>query len=226
MSKIIRNGNEVKSLHFSRIVDEPDPSLALPQEALSDQPEERLLMNAAEKARLIVEEAQSVAQQIKQDAYQQGYQEGLDLANSEMAKTVDAILTVAGQAVEEKWNIIKTVEDEIVNLALEIAEKVIAEQVKLEPGIVTNIAKKALMVAAIHEHIQIRVNPEDLEVMRASKDNLMVTMDGIEKIEVIADRRVRQGGCILETNAGNVDARIQSQLSEIQQSIKGVVSVD
>jgi len=54
----------------------------------------------------------------------------------------------------------------------------------------------------------------------------MASMDGIQKIEVIADRRVKRGGCVLETSVGNVDARIQSQLSEIGNSLREVASGD
>jgi len=227
LSKIVRGGGKVKSLHFDQITHVPRPVEELKEDDFPEQPgEEAMLLDAQAKARSIIEEAERAAHQIEQEAYQRGYQEGLNFAKIETAEIIETISSIAEEAIEEKWKVIRTVEDTVVDLALEIADKIIAEQVKLDPEIVVGVAKKALLVATEREHIQIRVNPEDLESIKAAKEDLMASMDGIEKIEVIADRRIRKGGCVFETVAGNVDARIQSQLSEASQALKGVVSID
>lgn len=220
MSKIIRSKEKIKSLSFGQISRELDRGMD--NSAAADS----LIKEAREKAELIIKEAKERVYLIEQNAYQRGYTEGLDKANAELSKLIEAVKSVAESALSEKWSIIKSCEGNIVDLALEIAKKVVDEQILLKPDTVVDIARKALFIAAEREHIQIRVNPEDMEMIKAYKDDLMASMDGIEKIDVIADRRVKRGGCILETDAGNVDGRLQSQLSHIDEALRGVVSDD
>jgi len=221
LSRIIRSDGQVKSLSFGQISRELDRETG-DDSALAD----ALIKEAMEKAELIVKEAGEQARQIEQDAYQKGYAEGLDLANAELSKLIERVGAVAQSALDEKWRIINSHESNIVDLALEIAKKVVGEQILLKPDTVVDIARKALFIAVEREHIQIRVNPEDMDIIKSYKDDLMASMDGIEKIDVIADRRVKRGGCILETDAGNTDGRLQSQLSHIDEALRGVVSDD
>jgi len=221
LSKIIRSEGKIKNLSFGQISRELDQETG-DHRTVAD----ALIREAREKAELIVKEAREQAQLIEQDAYQKGYAEGLDLANAELSKLIEGVGLIAESALDEKWRIINSYERNIVDLALEIAKKVVDEQILLKPDTVANIARKALFIAAEREHIQIRVNPEDMDMIKAHKDDLMASMDGIEKIDVVADRRIKRGGCILETDAGNVDGRLQSQLSHIDDALRGVVSDD
>jgi flagellar assembly protein FliH len=63
--------------------------------------------------------------------------------------------------------------------------------------------------------VRVRVNAEDLETVRASREELATLIDGIENLEIISDRRVGAGGAVVETEGGTIDARIETQLSEI-----------
>jgi len=218
LSRIIRNRDSVKSLSFDRLAYEPGAS------GLTGGPEG--LADAHAQAAAIIEKAQADAVEIRNGAHEAGHRAGMERAALRVAETTQAIIALAQEASEQKWKFIHRAEENIVELALDIAEKIVAEHVKLNPETVTKIAKKALLLAVEREHIVIRVNSEDLEAMKKAKEDLMCAMDGIEKIELIADRRIRRGGCVIETNAGNIDAGIESQLNEARQSLKGAIDVD
>lgn len=213
MSRIIRNRESIKSLSFDRLPHEPRGG----PEALAD---------AHVQAGAIIDTAHADAVEIRNRAAEEGYRDGLARAVSQAAEASEAIISLTQEAVEQKWAFINGAEENIVDLALDIAEKLVAERVELNPKIVTNIAKKALLMAVEREHIVIRVNAEDLEAMKAAKEDLMCAMDGIQKIELIADRRIKRGGCVIETSSGNIDAGIESQLNEVKQSLRGAIDVD
>jgi len=226
LSRIIRGG-QIKSLHFEPIPEglagDVNPGGIIP----SDSPQGKALINdATAKAKVIIQSAEEQAQQIEHEAYQRGYEQGLDFARVQTAEMVEIIKSMAEQAVQEKWKFVNDVETNIVDLAIQIAEKIVGEHIATKPDVVIDMAKRALLMAAAREHIQIRVNPEDVDVVKTHKDDLIATMDGIKKIEVMPDRRVGRGGCVFETSVGNVDARVQSQLSQIEQSLRGVVTDD
>ncbi len=225
MSRVIRSSNnKIRNLHFDPISRDLQPEEEIPDDIVGQK--STALENTSRKAGMIIKEAESRAQQIEQEAYQKGYKEGLDFARAETARLLEMIKLIAEQALAEKWRVINSVEKNIIDLSLEIAEKIVSDQITVDHNVVVHVARKALMIAAERERIEIRVHPDDLEAIKSHKEELMSTMDGIEKIEVIADRRIKRGGCVLETSAGNVDAKIQSQLYQVEQTLKGVVDSD
>lgn len=226
MSKIIRGG-QIKNMHFEPIPENSEAGVSPGGVISNGSPQGRMLIDdATATASTILHDAEERARQIEHEAYQRGYEQGLDFARMQTAEMVEIIRSVAEQAVQEKWKFINAVESSIVDLAVQIAEKIIGEHIQTQPDVVINVAKKALLMTAEREHIQIRVNPDDAEIVKAHRDDLIATMDGIQKIEVIPDRRVGHGGCVFETSAGNVDARIQSQLSQVEESLRGVATGD
>jgi flagellar assembly protein FliH len=50
------------------------------------------------------------------------------------------------------------------------------------------------------------------------KDFIQV-VEGAKSIQVVEDSTVDQGGCIIETDFGEIDARITSQLAELETKI-------
>ncbi len=57
------------------------------------------------------------------------------------------------------------------------------------------------------------VNPDDLEMLSESVQTLQAELGGIETCDVQADRRVGRGGVIVRTDAGEIDARIETASS-------------
>jgi flagellar biosynthesis/type III secretory pathway protein FliH len=233
-SKIIRSNSKIKELHFSVLsYDLPERSGsgrfgndAAIKDGGAVESAEGILEQARLQAAQIELEARQRALLIESEARQQGYEQGLEAAHAQTAELIGTIKAIVESALQEKWAYINRNEANIVELALQIAEKILDEKISLEPEVVIDIARKAVSLTAEREQIRIRVNPDDVELLKAHKEDLMASMDGIQKIEVIADRRVGRGGCVVETVAGNVDARIYSQLCQIQGSLRDVVDDD
>ena len=71
--------------------------------------------------------------------------------------------------------------------------------------------------------LRIRVHGNDLETVRTNRADLLTLVDGANHVEIIEDRRVEPGGCIIETNAGSIDARIETQLESVSDALKQMV---
>lgn len=237
-SKIIRSSSKIKELRFGAL------SYDLPERVGSGQGSgqfdqgapsqgsqlESAVQDILEQARLkaaqIEQEAMQRALQIEDEARQRGYGDGLGAAQAQTAELLGAVRTMAESAQKEKWSFINRNEADVVGLALQIAGKILDEKIALEPEVVFGIARKALSLAVEREQIRIRANPEDVELLKSHKEDLMSSIDGVHKIEVITDRRVGRGGCVIETVAGNVDARIESQLCQVQGALRDVIEDD
>ena len=67
--------------------------------------------------------------------------------------------------------------------------------------------------------IIIRVNLADLQLATAHKEDFIKRLEISKSIQIIEDSSVDRGGCIIETDFGEIDARIASQLAELESKI-------
>ena len=67
--------------------------------------------------------------------------------------------------------------------------------------------------------VTLRVNIEDVKLTTAHTEEFIQRIENIQGITVLEDSSVEKGGCIVETDFGAIDARISSQLTELENKI-------
>jgi type III secretion protein L len=172
--------------------------------------------SATNKAREILQKAQTEAEEIirraieqrekeKKDGYEEGYQEGL--------AQVTEILT---KARIEHEQMLKNASKEMLDLSFKIAEKIIGKQIELEKGTILDIVAQALQTVRQSRQITIRVHPEDAKTLKSSKDALAEALGTGRIIDVMEDKKVEKGGCIIESEVGVVDAQLHKQMERLR----------
>jgi flagellar assembly protein FliH len=188
-----------------------------------------------EKAHQIITEAQQQAQdkikaaqkeidRLKKEAQESGFvkgeQEGLHKADEKIREA----LNVLNEAVKERKKIIKDAEPEILRLVVKIAEQVLRSEVTMHRDVIANIVSDAILRISDREEVLIKVNREDSDALKSSKDRLMRLIDGVKNLSIIEDLNVDPGGCIVETKLGFVDARIKTKLEAVEKALWSVYS--
>ena len=67
--------------------------------------------------------------------------------------------------------------------------------------------------------VTLRVNLEEVKLTTSHIQEFIQHVENIEAIKVLEDSSVEKGGCIVETDFGAIDARISSQLTELENKI-------
>jgi flagellar assembly protein FliH len=106
-----------------------------------------------------------------------------------------------------------------VELALDLAAKVVHGALDVQPQRVIDVVRDALRPIADRRRITVLVDPEDLEIVTGEIESLRAQAGGIELCEVQADRRVGRGGAIVRTSEGEVDACVQAQLQRAREIV-------
>ncbi len=175
-----------------------------------------------------LKEAKLKAERIEKEAYEKGFEEGKRIAIEEGRKTVSPVVETVKKILTEvsglKENIYKTMESEMLELILAVSEKVIHREIASDKEMVLNTIKAAVAGITGKEEIAIKVNPEDLEEARKIKTDILSSFNGLKNVTVDGDPSIERGGCTVETNFGNIDARIGHQIEEIKHSLKAVKS--
>lgn len=182
-----------------------------------------LSAQARAEALACIEAAKAQAAQIHAEARDHGLEEARRAAEEHQERlTADVQTRLCGLVDEinrEREQFFGRVEPEIVSLAVSVAEKVIAQEIAAHPEIVLNLVRNSMKRMKERETLRVRLNPQDLEVVRAAREELISAVDGVQRLELVEDRRVDPGGCIVESRNGNLDARIRTQLSKIERVI-------
>jgi len=184
---------------------------------------EAILSEAHTQLRTIVESAQTGASEITQEARSQGhdsgYREGIAKAETEMEEMLTTMRGLIDMARVERHKIVEGAEPEIVRLAMGIAEKILHKSVEMDRDVVVAITKAAIAELVDRESITVRVNPIDLERMKQHRDS-MLALGETKHMRVIEDQRVDPGGVVVETEAGSLDAKIETQVEEAKRVLR------
>ncbi|MCB1137889.1 MAG: flagellar assembly protein FliH [Leptospiraceae bacterium] len=190
---------------------------------------EQIVERAKIEVERMIKEAEMRVAEIEHEAYQKGYDAGREVGfkkgQSEVRRLIDRLGTIVGQAIDVREDIIAASEKQMVDMILMIARKVIKDEVVERKEVVLNNIREALRRIKDRDRVNIRVNFADLELTTAHKDELIKMMESLRKVNIYEDSRVDRGGCIIETDVGSIDARISTQLKEIEEAIRNAEPV-
>jgi flagellar assembly protein FliH len=114
---------------------------------------------------------------------------------------------------EERDRFLRTVEHEVVELALAVAARILRREAQMDPLLLTGAVRVALGQLSQSTQVRLRVPTAELDLWTeaiALLPNLAV------KPAVIAGEGMRLGDCAIETELGSVDLGIRAQLGEIE----------
>ncbi len=167
--------------------------------------------------RNIVTRAQQDAISIREVAKKEGYNDGLKKAQADL-KDIKDKLSGFFNCKEEVYN---KVSGCILEIAMEIAKKIINKEVDENKEYIISMIKGLLDdINKTENKIILKVSPKDVEIVK-DKTTEIFSGQGFEaKISVIPDNSIEDGGVILETSNGIIDATINTQIAIMEQALK------
>ncbi|MGE5453678.1 MAG: FliH/SctL family protein [Methylocystaceae bacterium] len=187
-----------------------------------------LISNAREEAQIIMADAKQEAEKMKTVALDQGHREGLQIAfretEEQRKKARNESEQLISSAAKEKIAIVRSAEPDIVQLALSVAEKILVREVKTDPSIILDIVREALKLAGEANNVRVMVNPDDADTVKYFVPQLIEPDQNLGDVVVESDRRIELGGCLVETEKGIVDARLQTRRINVEDAVREVVN--
>ena len=153
---------------------------------------------------------------------QQGYQAGYNDGKTEMERLIERLKMIYQAAIDKRKEIIEDSEEQIVRIILLMTRKVVKHITEKDEKVVIENIKAALQKVQGKEQIIIRVNSKDLEMTTEHKEEFIAMIEDLKFIKILEDSRVDRGGCVIETDFGSIDARIATQLEEMEEKIREI----
>ena len=168
-------------------------------------------------------ETAAAIERAKKEAYLKGYSEGIkEGAEGERKKffqTAEALANAMKELDRLKKETLEGNEEMILNLVFAVTEKVIHQEVTTKKDFVNGVLKSAIKQVIDKEGIKVRMNPEDYRYVLEINPGIIESFDDIRNMSVIEDSGIGRGGVIIETSAGEVDARLDQQLYEVRKAV-------
>lgn len=161
------------------------------------------------RAEQLVEQAEADAQSTREQARQEGRKEGLEECMENLA---------AARA--EYREVRQRAEQDMVELAFEVARRIIGHAIDVKPEVIRDIVGEALMGARGREEITVRIHPRDHDQVQEVRNDYARELDGVP-VYFEADSSLERGGCIIETESGRIDARLETQLQVLREALLG-----
>ena len=169
--------------------------------------------------RNLISRAREEAQTIKEAAAKEGYQAGLEQASNDTADVKNAITAF----LSAKQEVFEYIAPDILEISVDIAKKIIKREIQQEPRVILdNILEILKGLSKEETKITLRVNPEQVSLLKAEIPELMSTAGLDAKVLVVPDEELMEGGCMVTTTNGVIDATIETQLSVISEALKEI----
>jgi flagellar assembly protein FliH len=165
---------------------------------------------------------EEIAAEARRVGFQLGYEEGLRHAAAEQADTVTRISALLQGVASDTEALIRRLESQVVELALAIAEKVIAREARIDPELILNVVRSALSEVNDVSELRIRVNPDDVPLLD-NRWQEMLPRSIAERSELVADELVDRGGVLVESRIGYVDSQLKTRLNQVVTTFQAVL---
>lgn len=168
-------------------------------------------------------EDEAAAEASRQSGYEQGFAKGESEVKLQLQQQWQNRLSesadVLKQAYAMREQIIQEAEPFLVELSCTIAEKIIGQQLSLSPDIAIELIRKSLSRRRETGVITLCVAPSELAFVQAAREELHAAVDSQAELHILPDASVTDKGCVIRSVFGSIDARIDTQLSEIKREL-------
>jgi flagellar assembly protein FliH len=156
--------------------------------------------------------------ELEKTAYENGFRQG-EIAGIEITeRRIEAALKRYADSVFEigriRASLYAQVEREVTRLAIEVAKKIVHREILVDRDIIQTLVRVALTHGAEKSAVTVHVSPVDYSYLLEHRAELAQT-EGRD-ISLLADKSIEQGGCLIETECGDIDARIEQQFREVE----------
>jgi flagellar assembly protein FliH len=145
--------------------------------------------------------------------------EAEEAARERIEEAVSKFTSVVDDFLAQREDLLKSSEESIVRLAVAIARRIVGDGIAVNQEAVLETVRRALKQIVEKEHVVIRVNPADLKIVREHASEWLGIVEGTRALEIEEDERIRRGGCLVETESGNVEAQIDKQLQTLEKAL-------
>lgn len=156
--------------------------------------------------------------ELTKTAYDAGFSEGKETGRSqafeeakvkfdaqllELKKVTDDLLTL-------KTQLLKQNENHFIKLTFAVAKRILFSELKAHPEVALKAIEAAVEEAQTEEKLKLHLNPQMITLIKSINETNLP-----EGIEFIEDASLSMGSCLVETDHGTIDSKIEERVEKL-----------
>jgi Flagellar biosynthesis/type III secretory pathway protein len=186
-----------------------------------------IIKEALLEAKDIIKNASVDAEQLKQQvceaSSEEGYTQGIAQAKQEYEALIEEAQEIKKQAGVEYKQILDSLEEDAINTIIEIAKKVISKELECKQNILL-LVKDAFEKCSKDRKAVLKLSEQDYEFVSENKNELESMLERSEEIEIRKDLSLKEGGCVIETSYGSIDASASTKFEKIENDFRDILN--
>lgn len=174
--------------------------------------EEKVEVAALEKLKDIQEGAYEEAYRL---GLEEGRKEAFDKVSADIAERIASMDTLLNGIKDLKSEMASFNEAHLIKLAFQMASRLAKTELQGNNEAMIKILKDAVSLSQDEENITVRVSQSQFEFLEELKKETGRELEFIKRVRFEPSNEVSDGGCIVETNYGEVDARIEQRVEQL-----------
>lgn len=164
------------------------------------------------------------AEEISEKAYAKGFKEGekagIESEKRELKPVLEALNASILELDSVRSELHFAAEKQAVELGLVIAKKIICHEVSINNETIFRVLKEALKKVTDQQEIHIKMNPSDLQAIKDAEFQVSGLGKGADNVILEPADGISRGECVIETNFGVIDARIDSRIKVVEEALR------
>lgn len=225
LSKVIRAGDlqDLKPLQFRELGNDmpADHFHPLDQQPAGPEPEQACAPQATQENPAPTHQAPANIdhQRELEAAFRQGREDAQQEAGAQFGHASDMLAQALEEVSRLRGSLLQNSSNDMLRLVMSIVRQVLHAETSVNPQVIIETIGRALNMAVRADYYHVRVNPADLETVTEHKPLFLASINGLKNLSFQPDPGISRGGCLLESEIGEVDATIDGQLDQIHRSL-------
>lgn len=170
------------------------------------------------------EDVQEQMEEIREKAYTEGFAEGekagMETEKAKLREALEALYTGISNLNAERQKLLMDSERCAVEIGLMIARKIVCREVSIDKEMIFGVLREALKKISDQKDIHVKLHPSDLTAVNAAQMDILNLSGTKENIIFEPAENMGRGECVIETDLGVIDARLESQLQTVEEALR------
>jgi flagellar assembly protein FliH len=169
---------------------------------------------------VVIENAGETRRQAYREGFQEGEAAGIELEKKKMEPVLNGLRQALATLADIKKELYRNAEKNLVDLSLAIARKIVGYEMNTNNKTVAHVVREALKKTDHQEKVKVRLSPVDLKLLTEENSGFARLSDDAHNVTLEPDETILSGGCVIETDLGDIDARTEKQFQVVKEAFE------
>ena len=164
-------------------------------------------------------------EELEREAFEKGFaageEAGFEIGLKKAEVTFQGLEGIFSTLTAYKKTLAESCEKDMIDMVTNISRKVIHQELETNSDVIVGIVREALKYNVAGGEVTVKVNPKDLEVLSEHREEIIALGEGLKGLTIEGSEGVSRGGCLIDTNYGEIEATMEGFFEELEEKLKG-----